>query len=260
MSAIGGLRATSRQGLRLAVLIIGAWLISLISLLALPLASWPWWLISGAVLLRTFLQTGLFITAHDAMHGLLLPERPGSNQRLGALCLALYAGLPYKACLRNHQLHHRRQATAEDPDVPSHPDAGLCRWYVNFMAEYLSPSQMGRLLSFWTILALLMTAWNKATWINLLLFCSLPLLLSSLQLFIFGTYLPHRGQYLNGGRGRPVSLRLPPWLSLLACFHFGYHREHHDHPQLAWFELPNHQRWRHAPTSVRSIRVASQQA
>jgi len=25
---------------------------------------------------------------------------------------------------------------------------------------------------------------------------------------------------------------------LLACFHFGYHREHHDHPYLPWFALP----------------------
>jgi beta-carotene ketolase (CrtW type) len=27
-------------------------------------------------------------------------------------------------------------------------------------------------------------------------------------------------------------------LSLLACFHFGYHREHHDNPSLSWYQLP----------------------
>ena len=36
--------------------------------------------------------------------------------------------------------------------------------------------------------------------------------------------------------GGPASLDWPAWLSLLACFHFGYHREHHDRPDLAWFE------------------------
>jgi beta-carotene ketolase (CrtW type) len=74
--------------------------------------------------------------------------------------------------------------------------------------------------------------------INVLLFCTLPLLLSSLQLFVFGTYLPHRWQRTQSVGSHPDSLGLPTWLSLLACFHFGYHREHHDHPGLAWFELP----------------------
>jgi beta-carotene ketolase (CrtW type) len=71
-----------------------------------------------------------------------------------------------------------------------------------------------------------------------LLFCTVPLLISSLQLFLFGTYLPHRQQRWPACAAQPCSLDLPVWLSLLACFHFGYHREHHDHPNLRWFELP----------------------
>jgi len=35
---------------------------------------------------------------------------------------------------------------------------------------------------------------------------------------------------------------LPEWLSLLACYHFGYHLEHHQDPQLAWHELPRRRR------------------
>jgi beta-carotene ketolase (CrtW type) len=74
--------------------------------------------------------------------------------------------------------------------------------------------------------------------VRVLLFTTLPLLLSSLQLFVFGTYLPHRVQRHPKRHAHPISLDLPPWLSLLACFHFGYHREHHDNPGLSWYELP----------------------
>jgi beta-carotene ketolase (CrtW type) len=101
---------------------------------------------------------------------------------------------------------------------------------------------MGRLLTGWTVLALIACRLAPFGWLNVLLFCTLPLLLSSLQLFVFGTYLPHRGQRLPQRRPHADSLELAPWLSLLACFHFGYHREHHDAPTLAWFELPAQRR------------------
>lgn len=257
MSPIGGISATTRRGLALSTLIVLTWLITMVSLLVINVATWSWGWITAAVLLRTFLQTGLFITAHDAMHGVLFPERPPSNQRLGAICLTLYAGLPYQQCLRNHQLHHHRQATADDPDFHDDPDAGVWRWFARFMAGYLGPGQMGTLLSVWSLLWLLTAPWNHNAWVNLLLFCTLPLLLSSLQLFLFGTYLPHRAQQLTGGNGGPESLRLPPWLSLLTCFHFGYHREHHDHPQLTWFELPAQHLGSRPLASGRATRVAS---
>jgi len=50
--------------------------------------------------------------------------------------------------------------------------------------------------------------------------------------------LPHRNQRDPLNQCDPESLALPTWLSLLACFHFGYHREHHEHPDLPWYELP----------------------
>jgi beta-carotene ketolase (CrtW type) len=114
----------------------------------------------------------------------------------------------------------------------------VLRWYGQFMAGYLSGAQMGRLLGGWAVLALGFRCINGSAPANVLLFCTAALLLSSLQLFLFGTYLPHRRQRPPHRRSHPDSLALPPWLSLLACFHFGYHREHHDHPGLSWFELP----------------------
>jgi len=222
----------------LALLLALGWGISTLSLLPAQLTAWPWWAIAAAVLLRTLLHTGLFIVGHDAMHGVLLPRSPRWNHRLGACALGLYAGLTYGNCRRNHRRHHRHTASPADPDFHPDPSAGPGRWYLRFMAGYLTPGQMLRLLAGWGALVLLSWPANQGCWLNLLLFSSLPLLLSSLQLFLFGTYLPHRRQRSAGAAGGPASLDWPAWLSLLACFHFGYHREHHDRPDLAWFELP----------------------
>jgi beta-carotene ketolase (CrtW type) len=220
------------------------WVVSLAGLLGWDLtASQPaspifWLTLFLAIVARTLLQTGLFIIGHDAMHGVLWGERRVANDWLGSLALGLYAALPYQACSRNHQHHHQFTASAADPDFHGDPGAGAVAWYARFMAGYLTWGQMGRLLAGWTVLALIACSRTPVGWLNVLLFCTVPLLLSSLQLFVFGTYLPHRGQRSPQLRPNADSLELPPWLSLVACFHFGYHREHHDAPRLAWFELP----------------------
>lgn len=220
------------------------WLVSLTCLLSLDLTASPWiWLaVFLGVISRTLLQTGLFIVGHDAMHGVLWPHWPYGNASLGRVALGLYAALSYQDCCRNHQDHHLFTASAADPDFHWDPAAGAVTWYARFMAGYLTWGQMGRLLTGWTALALISCRLTPFGWLNVLLFCTLPLLLSSLQLFVFGTYLPHRGQRLPHRRPHADSLELPPWLSLLACFHFGYHREHHEAPMLAWFELPGQRR------------------
>jgi beta-carotene ketolase (CrtW type) len=102
---------------------------------------------------------------------------------------------------------------------------------------------MLRLLGGWGLLVWLTAAATSLDWraaaLRVLLVATLPLVLSSWQLFVVGTYLPHRGQCVPEQSAHPISLNLPPWLSLLACFHFGYHREHHDNPGLNWFQLPS---------------------
>lgn len=215
---------------------------SLVALLGVNLERWPWWGLIAALALRTQLQTGLFILAHDAMHGILWPGRRRWNDACGAAALALYGALPYRACRANHRRHHRAPATARDPDFPSAARsgalAGALGWYRQFMAGYLSVPQMARLLAFWGVLAACFSSFTPTAALNVLLFCTAPLLLSSLQLFTFGTYLPHRAQRPPDSALHPGSLDLPTWLSLLACFHFGYHREHHDCPGLAWHQLP----------------------
>ena len=225
------------KGLLFSAAITAAWLLSLLALLAVDLASQPLALVVLAVAGRTFLQTGLFIIGHDAMHGVLLPLHARTNQRLGQLALGLYACLPYQRCLRNHRQHHQAPGSHHDPDVLD--GAGPLAWYGRFMAGYLGAGQMAGLLGSW--MGCLLLAWPHSPNSGLAVFlvCILPLALSSLQLFAFGTYLPHRGA---GGASAPGhqarSLDLPVWLSFLACYHFGYHREHHQAPGLPWFALP----------------------
>src|SRR5438105_1424960 len=49
------------------------------------------------ILLQAWLSTGLFIVAHDCMHGSFAPGRPRLNAAIGTLCLGAYAGLSYRA-------------------------------------------------------------------------------------------------------------------------------------------------------------------
>jgi len=226
------------KGLAFSAVILVAWLVSLLGCLSLNSGVQPWWQLCVLILVRTQLQTGLFIVGHDAMHQLLWPADRARNDALGALVLLLYAALPYRRCHASHRRHHRSPGTDADPDCPPGRTAGMLSWYRAFMAGYLSRSQMAVLLAAWAGLAALFAAVTPTAAVNVLLFCTLPLLLSSWQLFTVGTYLPHRRQWQAGGDGHPASLDLPPWLSLLACFHFGYHLEHHNNPGLPWFDLP----------------------
>ncbi len=237
--------AITRRGLLLAAGIVLGWLGSLVILLPTTLADLPLGLITLSVLVRTLLQTGLFIVAHDAMHGTLWPERPGANQRIGQSLLLLYAALPYSHCLANHQRHHRHAGSARDPDHHRDGQAGLAPWFCSFMAAYLSRGQILCLALLWCTIWALTAGISTSPFTNVALYCTLPTLLSSLQLFFVGTYIPHRNvgisSELEQSHG-PRSLNCPPWISLLCCYHFGYHWEHHAFPHLAWHQLPQARR------------------
>ena len=189
--------------------------------------------------LTMWLCTGLFITAHDAMHNLILPKHPRGNALVGQLCLLLYAGLSYKRLLKGHIDHHRYPSTEQDPDY--WPQKNLPQpfrivwWYVRFMLEYLTPFPIIFVAGIYHTLAhyvglditRLVTMWI------------IPQVLSSVQLFYFGTYLPHRPGYSYRGTGltKARSNSYPTWLSLLTCYHFGYHYAHHKAPWVPWWRL-----------------------
>jgi beta-carotene ketolase (CrtW type) len=99
------------------------------------------------------------------------------------------------------------------------------------MKLYIDPLQVMGMATVFNILVFLV----GLDLVNLVLFWIIPSLGSTLQLFYFGTYLPHRepkGGYTNKHHAR--SSDLPFMLSLLTCFHFGYHMEHHMYPYVHW--------------------------
>ena len=75
--------------------------------------------------------------------------------------------------------------------------------------------------------------------INIFLFWVIPILISSLQLFTFGIFLPHRQRNEKyQDRHRAISNNYSVFWSFITCYHFGYHWEHHQYPNLPWYKLP----------------------
>jgi len=227
-------------GLTLAALVAVGWLVLHVysvffhELTPLGLALAPF-----MVAALCWLNVGLFIIAHDCMHGSLAPGRPGINRAVGRVVLALYAGFSMDRLTPKHHLHHRHAGTADDPDFAEQHPTRFWPWYLTFFREYFGWREFGVLaVLLWSYILLL-----GASPVNALLFWGVPAILSSLQLFYFGTYLPHRHDdepFADRHRARSNGYSLP--VSLLTCFHFGYHHEHHSAPHLPWWKLPSARR------------------
>ncbi len=196
-------------------------------LLALPIAA-----------LQSWLSVGLFIVAHDAMHGSLAPGRPALNRRIGRASLTLYAGFSYDRLTAAHWQHHRAPGSAEDPDFSAeHPDR-FGRWYWTFLTRYFGwPSFLfvGAISAAWALAGVPLA--------NLLLLYALPAVASSVQLFYFGTFRPHRHDGMDfADHHRARSNGWGTLASLASCYHFGYHHEHHLSPHVPWWRLPERRR------------------
>jgi beta-carotene ketolase (CrtW type) len=200
-----------------------------------------WGLAAAPVLVAVlcWLDVGLFIVAHDCMHGSLAPGRAAVNRWVGRVALALYAGFSFDRLLPKHFAHHKAPGTGDDPDYHEPHPRSFGRWYLAFFRQYFG----WRELLVLTALVAVYVWVLGASYPNLLLFWALPAILSSLQLFLFGTFLPHRlddGDFADRHRARSNGYG---WLlSLLTCFHFGYHHEHHRAPHVPWWKLPEARR------------------
>jgi len=106
----------SSHNLLIALAIIGLWVVSLLILLSVDIKTLPSWLLIAAIAWQTFLYTGLFITAHDAMHGSIFPRIPKINHGIGSFATLAYGLFSYKELLRKHHLHHRYPGSDRDPD------------------------------------------------------------------------------------------------------------------------------------------------
>jgi beta-carotene/zeaxanthin 4-ketolase len=219
-------------GLVIAGGIVSVWAISINVLLMIDLPSLPFAVKILILLWQTFLYTGLFVTAHDAMHGAVCARNRRLNNAVGMLVLGLYGLFSFRMLLQRHLQHHRFPASETDPDYQCSRFLG---WYWAFMTRYWSWKRFAALVVMFHILhgPLGVPASNLAwAWIY-------PSVLSSMHLFYFGTFLPHR-QPKTGYVDEHRSTTIPrPWLlSLLACYHFGYHREHHRFTNVPWWQLP----------------------
>ncbi len=228
-------QAFSSKGLLVATTIAILWIGSLVFLSSIDITQLSLLGISLGILGRTFIQTGLFIVAHDAIHGSVCPRNNKLNNAIGQFAVTLYALLDYQKLAVNHWQHHRQPGQAGDPDF--HNCNGLI-WYLKFMKGYLNIQQIiiqffGLGMIFGTLhLGLHIPA------VNLFLFWILPIFFSTIQLFFFGTYLPHRPSNPENSH-HAISNNYPLIWSFLTCYHFGYHWEHHQYPWLAWYDLPS---------------------
>ena len=196
------------------------------------------------MLIQAWLSTGLFIVAHDCMHGSLAPGRSRVNTAVGTACLAAYAGLSYAALLPKHHAHHAAPGTDGDPDFHAAAPRHALPWFVSFFRNYYTHGQILRI----TVAAVIYML-AGASLVNIVAFWAMPALLALAQLFLFGTFLPHRhGESAFADAHNARSSALPPLASLITCFHFGaYHHEHHLNPGTPWWRLPGVRNSRTAP-------------
>jgi beta-carotene/zeaxanthin 4-ketolase len=228
--------AQSRIGVALALLIMTAWLAVHVAGIFF-LDALPAWRSLLLVIVQTWLSVGLYIVAHDAIHGSLWPTHRNGNDLIGRIAVWLYAGFAFAPLASKHRFHHAHPGSAEDPDFAPETPGQILPWYGRFMRTYLTGGQaMVMLLRVAVYIAL------GARLENIVLFFALPGLLSSFQLFYFGTYLPHRHpahappSFADHHNARSNEFGYAG--SLLSCFHFGYHHEHHLHPSAPWWRLP----------------------
>lgn len=215
------------KGIFYAITIILLWVLSLTYLLHYKI-DFKDPLVYVFMLLQTHLYTGIFITAHDAIHGVVAPNHKRLNYSIGFLCATIFAYNNYEKLSRKHHLHHSNVVSAEDPD---YHDGNFFRWYLKFALEYVT---------IWQILLMAIT-YNLLKLVfpmeNLIVFWEIPAILSTLQLFYFGTYLPHRGEHDVADKFKAKSQSQNHIVAFITCYFFGYHHEHHAYPYLPWWSL-----------------------
>jgi beta-carotene ketolase (CrtW type) len=221
-------KSLGNTGILWALLIIACWFLNLYVGIHLELSfSNPW--VYVLILLQTHLYTGLFITSHDSIHGVVSTQYPKINDALGKFCTILFAFNQYGKLKTKHNMHHKHLNKENDPDVHQ---GNFFIWWFKFMWQYVTWQQVLAMAITYNMLKLWFPMWN------LILMWELPAILSTLQLFYFGTYLPHRGTHEEGNAQQSRSQSKNHVWAFISCYFFGYHYEHHAYPYLPWWKLP----------------------
>ncbi|WP_076068300.1 fatty acid desaturase [Sphingomonas montana] len=223
-------------GLGLTAAIVVGWIaLHVWSVFFLTIGSTTWPLVPAIMLVQCWLSVGMFIAAHDAMHGSLAPGHARTNAVVGGGVLALYAGFGWRQMRDAHMDHHQHSGTEGDPDFDAAHPSAFWPWYATFLRRYFGWRSMLYVVTVVGVYAVVL----RAAPANILLFYGIPAIGSSLQLFYFGTYRPHRHDtdgFADTHHARTSGFG--PIVSLATCFHFGYHHEHHLSPYVPWWRLP----------------------
>lgn len=182
------------------------------------------------IAVQSWLYTGLFITAHDAMHR-TVSSNSFVNKVTGSICTFLFAGLWYPKLYTKHQLHHKFAGTMNDPDYKT-GNQNFFLWWFSFLKQYVTIWQLIIMAVLFNIMLLWFDHWK------LIVFWILPSAVATFQLFYFGTYRPHKLPHtpeMEPYKSR--TLKPDHFMALLTCYFFGYHYEHHHSPQTPWWKL-----------------------
>jgi beta-carotene ketolase (CrtW type) len=218
---------SKNAGVLIALLILFLWSALLTFSLQFPTdfsETWPYILL----LLQTHLYTGLFITAHDAMHGVVSPENKILNRVIGTICALLFAFNWYPRLYPKHHDHHKFVATEKDPDYNG---GNFWLWYWSFLKQYITWPQLLAMAITFNVLKYLFPVEN------VIFYWMLPAILATFQLFYFGTFQPHKGEHDAGNKHKSTTLERNHIWAFVSCYFFGYHFEHHDKPFLPWWKL-----------------------
>jgi beta-carotene/zeaxanthin 4-ketolase len=211
---------------------LGALFLALVPAAFFLVAAHPWAMLV-TIPVNACAFTGLFILAHEAIHGTLLPGFPRLGHALGRLFATVYALVDYDLLRENHWKHHGHVATEGDPDYDG--DGLLVLHAARFMRRYLR----------WYAIPCLATAGHllgQAGYTAAMLGAYVvPVLLSTLVVFTVGIHLVHHPELLRtrapGDPQRSVCIDLGRFGSAVLILNFNVHWHHHAHPRLSWWEL-----------------------
>jgi len=228
---------TTRVGVGLATAIVVGWITThVLFVFFLPINAQTLALVPLVIAAQSWLSVGLFIVAHDAIHGTLAPSNKRLNNAIGRTAITLYGGFDFDRLARDHHLHHRHSGTEADPDFSAAHPHNVILWALTFFSRHLT----WRVLVFFPLVFNIELYLLGAERLNMILFFCIPAVVSAFQLFYFGTFLPHQheddAEFADEHRAR--SSNYGPLVSLLTCYHFGYHHEHHLYPHVPWWKLP----------------------
>lgn len=216
-----------------------------------------WWLVPAFILIGA-LQHGISILLHDAVHGLLFPNRY-ANEIIGALLLSYPIGFSFDY-RPTHFSHHKHLGSPGDPDLVNYRDfpatrgrlvrkllidfsgLGAFMQFVEMNTEFVATKKSRHTLVIALVQGLLFLLFFAAGYpLAYFVLWLLPLVTVAkglAQMRNLAEHLVREGRESSGpGRLRTFKSN-PIERFFIAPLNFNYHAEHHWFPQVPYYNLP----------------------